>query len=259
MKTAHGQIPDTPIDKAKYAASTLCNRAIPLGDDDRSALEMTLRKHFKKYRDLPLTLPTTRDGLDPFQASGIMMGDDGVPHQVRMTMTQTGRYLSAMNNRKILWEENLSTNPPKTWDEMTDLGWRITDWAHQHGRCGKEDGKGIVEEDVREYVLDMIRSGQEIPREFPQSIIDEAEARRKSGTNDKSFDNCRGPEPLISQSEGGPAIASGDKPSNYWPDFKEKPLSETSSKAMSLYQRLKDEGKLSEAVQKFFGSFPKRV
>jgi len=258
MKTAQGQVPDTPIDRAKYAANALCNRGVPLCDDDKSTLKETLFKHFKKNHDLPPTLPTTRDGLDPFQASGIMMGDNGVPHEVRLAVTQTGRYLSAMNNRKILWEENLSTNPPKTWDELTDLGWRITDWAHQHGRCGKEDGKGIVEEDVREYVLDMIRSGQEIPREFPQSIIDGAEARR-NGAHDKSFDNCRGPEPLISQSEGGPAIANTDKPSNYWPDFKEQPLSKTSSKAMSLYKRLKDEGKLSEAVQKFFGSFPKRV
>jgi hypothetical protein len=256
------KVPDTPIDKANYAAATLWNRGVPLSEDAQKELRDTLKRHFEKHHHQPPTLQTTHAGLDAYKASLTMMTDDGVPTQVHDTRTQTGRYLTLRNNEKTLREQSIFMDTPLTNQKIFEAASKITDWAHQYSRYGKPEGEGVDEEDVREYVLDLLRSGKEIPRKLPQSIIDDAKARRQFRADDESFINCRGPETTLSTSENGPGIAHPDKPSSHWTNYqartKEGPI--TDSPGWSMYQKIKE--KLSPAARQFvneFKSFPSRV
>jgi hypothetical protein len=250
------KVPDTPIDKAKYAAACLWNqRGVPLSIDDQKTLEKTLYKYFKKHHDHPPTLQTTHAGLDPYNASITMMTDDGVPTQVTDTGTQTGRYLTLRNNEKTLREQSIFMDTPLTNQKIFEAASKITDWAHQYSRYGKPEGEGVEEEDVREYVLDLLRSGKDIPRKLPQSIIDDAKARRQFRADDKSFDNCRGPERSVVTSENGPAVANRDLPSKHWSLYPKGTNAE--SEGMKMLKKV--EGRLSQAAKDFINSFPSRV
>jgi len=113
-------------------------------------------------------LPVTDDGLCTFRwASSLMDGDEikGVDET-----TANGRQ---MTMRKVRAEIYNATEA--SYHAATAAATRVTDWLHinrDHDKC-----TGVRLQDLLDHAIDALKKGGKLPKNCPQSLLDNAKAR----------------------------------------------------------------------------------